>query len=376
MKKCSIILILFFLVIINTQAQKIIENPEKSLSKNAERVLEVIEELRIADNGKDMQSLGNMLKIQPPQGAIELELVYFIPTKEQEEKDQYFWKPFKIVSDPVGNIFVVDYSNTVFKYDSTLKFIKKFGQTGQGPGDLSMPQLTVSFNDSIIIAEAGNMRLQYFDFDGNSRKIVKLLRWYFSFDISNDDLIFGTPHLRKENESHFIEVLSPEGKRINSFGNLLDYKHDRNLLNRAFIFLNSKDEILVSFVHFPIVRKYSQKGALIREYHIETEMMVEKEKYNKKMYSLRPQDRTPFIQAVHCAREYGDHLFMLDYVPPRIYIMEMNEEGKLENTYFATVGEKYVAIDIMPKKEKNRMMFYVLQRNPEVKAHLFSPKQH
>ena len=54
--------------------------------------------------------------------------------------------------------------------------------------------------------------------------------------------------------------------------------------------------------------------------------------------------------------------------------MEMDEEGKLENIYFAIVGEKYFAVDILPKKEKNRMMFYILQRNPEAKANLFAPK--
>lgn len=324
---------------------------------------------------REASGLDKMLIIQPPQSAIELELVYSIPTKEQEEKDQYFWEPYGIVRSPIGNIFVVDFSNTVFKYDSTGKFIKKFGQSGQGPGDLSMPSRTISLNDSIVIAEAGNGRLQYFDFEGNSIKIVKLFRTYYSFDISNDGLIFGTPFLRKENESYLIEVLSPDGKLIISFGDLLDYKYDRNQLNRAFISLNSKGEILASFVHFPIMRKYSQKGTLVAEYHIETEMMVEKEKYNKKLYSLRPKDRTPFIQAVHRAREFEDHFFLLDFVPPRLYIMEMGNEGKLENIYFAIVGEKYFAVDLLPKKEKNRMMFYILQRSPEAKLNIFCPKK-
>jgi hypothetical protein len=323
---------------------------------------------------KNAGRLGKMPKIQPPPGAIELELVFSIPTKEQEEKDQYFWEPYGIVSDPIGNIYVADFSNTVFKYDSEGKFIKKFGQSGQGPGDLSMPLKTISLNDSIVIAEAGNGRLQYFDFEGNSRKIVKLLRSYHSFEISNEGLIFGIPFQRQENESHLIEVLSPEGKLINSFGDLLDYKYDRSRLNRAFISLNSKGEILVAFEFFPIVRKYSQKGTLVGEFHIETEMMVEKEKYNNELYSLRPQESASFIQAVYRAREFGGHLFMLDFVPPRIYIMEMDEEGKLENTYFAIVGEKYFAVDILPKKEKNRMIFYILQRNPEAKANLFAPK--
>jgi hypothetical protein len=316
----------------------------------------------LAFQKRDTRRLGKMLKIQPPPGAIELELVYSFPTKEQEEQDQYFWDPYGIVSDPIGNIFVVDFSNMVFKYDSEGKFLKKFGQSDQGPGDLSRPLHTISLNDSIVIAEDRNMRLQYFDFEGNTKK-------------NEDGLIFGIPFSRTDNESQLIEVLSPEGMLIYSFGDLLDYKYDHNRLNRAFISLNKKGEILVAFEHFPIVRKYSQKGTLVAEYHIETEMMVEKEKHNKELYSYRPQARVNYIQAIHCAKEFGDHLFMLDYVPPRIYIMEMNEEGKLENTYWAKVGEKYFAFDILPKKEKNQMMFYVLQKNPEAKINIFARKK-
>jgi hypothetical protein len=329
----------------------------------------------VALQKRDMRRLGKMLKIQPPPGAIELELVYSFPTKEQEEQDQYFWDPYGIASDPTGNIFVVDYSNTVFKYDSAGEFIKKFGRSGQGPGDLLKPLQILTTKDSIVVAEAGNMRLQFFDFEGRYIKNIKIIRWYESLAINEGGLIFGAPLLRRgQAEPKLIDVLSKEGKLLYSFGELLNYKYDRDHLNRTFLSLNRKGELLVVFEFFPIVRKYSQKGILVAEYHIETEMMAEKEKYNKELYSYRPQERVSYIQVIHRAEEFGNHLFMLDYVPPRIYIMEMNEEGKLENTYWANVGEKYFAFDILPKKEKNRMMFYVLQRNPEAKINIFALK--
>jgi len=329
----------------------------------------------VALQKRDTSRLGKMLKIQPPPGAIELELAYSFPTKKQEEQDQYFWDPYGIGSDPIGNIFVIDYSNTIFKYDSAAKFLKKFGQSGQGPGDLLKPLHILTTKDSIVIAEAGNMRLQFFDFEGRYKKNIKIFKWYKSLAINESGLIFGAPLLRRgQAEPKLIDVLSKEGKLLYSFGELFNYKYDRDYLNRTFLSLNQKGELLVSFEFFPIVRKYSQKGTLDAEYHIETEMMAEKEKYNKELYSYRPQERVSYIQAIHCAEEFGDHLFMMDYVPPRIYIMEMNEEGKLENTYWANVGEKYLAFDIMPKKDKNRMMFYVLQRNPEAKINIFTTK--
>ncbi len=53
MKKIAIMLSFFFLIAINTQAQEIIENPEKPLSKTAGRVLELQEVLRIRGMAKD-----------------------------------------------------------------------------------------------------------------------------------------------------------------------------------------------------------------------------------------------------------------------------------------------------------------------------------
>jgi len=332
---------------------------------------------------RDTRRLSKMLKIQPPPGSIELELMYSFPTKEQEEQDQYFWDPYGIVSDPIGNIFVVDYSNTVFKYDSAGKFIKKFGQSGQGPGDLLKPQQILTTKDSIVVAEAGNMRLQFFDFEGRYKKNIKIFKWYKSLAINEDGFIFGAPLLRRDQaEPKLIDILSKEGKLLYSFGELLNYKYDSDYLNRTFLYLNQKGELLVAFEFFPIVRKYSQKGTLVAEYHIETEMMAEKEKHNKELYSYRPQERVAYIQTIQCAEEFGDHLFMMYYVPPRVVILEIGEEGKLKSTYWINVSDiinggdidHYLPRDFLPKKKDDRLIFFIQQNYPVPKICVFGQK--
>ena len=328
---------------------------------------------------RDENTLGKMLKIQPPLDGVELELLYSFPTKEQEEKDQYLWDPYDMEFDSAGNIYITEGKKNVIRlYDPSGKYIMEFGRSGQGPGDLSMPFQFIILKDTVIVKESANRRLQYFDLKGNSKKIVKLFKTYQSFDINDNGLFFGIPLIfvynSVPNSTRLVEVLSSEGMVINSFGDILDYKFDYQQLNMAFLFIDKKGDLILIFEYFPIVRRFSQNGTLINEYHIESEMFAEKEKYNKRLYSYRPSERVAYIQVVHCAKLFDDHLFIVDFVPPRIWIREISEIGNLIKTYWARVGEHYLPIDILLKKEGNRMVFYILQRAPEAKVNIFVPK--
>ena len=64
MKKYAILLSLLSLVIINTQAQELIKNPERPLNSKAGRVLKVEEILRITDeSGEFYFSYPNTIKV-------------------------------------------------------------------------------------------------------------------------------------------------------------------------------------------------------------------------------------------------------------------------------------------------------------------------
>ena len=80
--------------------------------------------------------------------------------------DNYFYQPSDIEIDLKRSmIYIVDTgSHCVFVFDYQGKFIKSFGNEGQGPGEFSRPTgLHIMENSSVAVADKGNNRIQIFD---------------------------------------------------------------------------------------------------------------------------------------------------------------------------------------------------------------------
>ena len=121
MKKITIILSFFFLVAINTQAQEIIENPEKPLSEKAGRVLELKEMLRIRDG-----------------------LGFF------------FSDPMGLKVDHNGCIYVRE-SRNLYQFSPEGKLLKNLYKKGEGPGELNNNLGEILLRDKEIILWSSNM---------------------------------------------------------------------------------------------------------------------------------------------------------------------------------------------------------------------------
>ncbi len=116
---------------------------------------------------------------------------------------------------------------------------------------------------------------------------------------------------------------------------------------------------------------------MIAEYRIETEVFNEKEKYNRRLHSYRPEDKVAYIKVVHCAEIMDNTLFLVDFIPPRLWIREVDENGKIVKTYWANVGEEnFVVTSILPVKYKNLIKFFVPQSVKEAKIYIFTPKNY
>ena len=121
MKKITIILSFFFLVVINTQAQEIIENPEKPLSKTAGRVLELQEVLRIRDG----------------QGF-------------------FFSGPIGLKVDHNGCIYVREYKK-LYQFSPEGKLLKNLYKKGEGPGELNNNLGEFLLMDKDVVLWSSNM---------------------------------------------------------------------------------------------------------------------------------------------------------------------------------------------------------------------------
>jgi len=77
--------------------------------------------------------------------------------------------PYGVVVDSQGNYFITDYDNHHMSiFDSNGQFLRKFGSSGNGNGQLSSPfRLGLLSNGNVAVGEYSNNRVSIFDSQGN-----------------------------------------------------------------------------------------------------------------------------------------------------------------------------------------------------------------
>jgi DNA-binding beta-propeller fold protein YncE len=93
--------------------------------------------------------------------------------------------------DAAGDTFISDgYINSrVAKYDKDGKWIKSFGEPGNGPGQLNTPHSIASdAQGNVYVANRGNSRIEVFDGDGKYLRQIKISEPY---DYANTVPILG-----------------------------------------------------------------------------------------------------------------------------------------------------------------------------------------
>jgi DNA-binding beta-propeller fold protein YncE len=130
--------------------------------------------------------------------------------------------PFGVAVDDNDHVYVSDdWSNTISVFDSSGKFLRKWGKSGSGDGELMRPAgLAVERNGNLIVVDSGNNRLQVFKPDGTF--VGKC------GGPGNGDGQFNQPWgitLDKDGniyvadwKNHRVQKLSPEGKFLMKFG--------------------------------------------------------------------------------------------------------------------------------------------------------------
>ncbi len=85
----------------------------------------------------------------------------------------HFSSPTDVVVAPNGDVFVTDghdavSNNRVVKFSEAGKYIKEWGGTGYGPGQIRLPHtIAMDSRGRIFVGDRENARIQLFDQDGN-----------------------------------------------------------------------------------------------------------------------------------------------------------------------------------------------------------------
>lgn len=145
MKKLVLLLSVLFISSSIILAQEIIENPEKPLNKNAGRVIQLKEVMRITD----------------------------------VEGKYFFSSPWDIKVAKDGSIFVHE-PNKLYKFDANGKFVKNFYKKGEGPGELNQNLTDVVIVENEIVLASSNMyKIIRLDMHGNLIQDIRP-EWRFS----------------------------------------------------------------------------------------------------------------------------------------------------------------------------------------------------
>ena len=105
--------------------------------------------------------------------------------------DGMFRQVTDVTWDAAGNTYISDgYINSrVAKVDPNGKWLKSWGEPGDGPGQLNTPHsIAADAQGNIYVADRGNRRIQVFDSDG---KLLRQIHIDVPFDIANAQPAIG-----------------------------------------------------------------------------------------------------------------------------------------------------------------------------------------
>jgi len=94
-----------------------------------------------------------------------------------------------------------------------LEFIRAYGRSGQGPGDIELPIQISIWNDTLAIKD--QLGVSFFDLDGSYLNRFRLFSPMISFLFWNNSIYHAYANPQK---ADLIEVFSTEGKRLFTFG--------------------------------------------------------------------------------------------------------------------------------------------------------------
>ena len=311
---------------------------------------------------RDRRAIAKIRKIKPPASAIELKMIHSFPNDEDENDEQYLWQQHSFVRDSKGNYYITDTkAHAVVIFDSSGRYLNRFGQLGQGPGDLSMPMSIFIFENLLVVNEPGNRRLHYFNFEGKSQKISRLFKSYSSLVLMHDGRKIGAPSFfDKKGETMLVEILSPEGKIINTFGTPIEFKWSQYIMNERRLYLNTNNEILLVFRQLPILQKYSLDGRLLKETRLETEFSLKLGIINRRLNSYLPDKRVGYYPIVKDTAIFNDIIYLIGFNPPNLWIWAVDDNFAIKNTYWAPIGDKLVVYDVQPVWDNNQINFNIL----------------
>jgi hypothetical protein len=253
----------------------------------------------------------------------------------------------------LGEIFIFRHpagpNDFIFKFDKTGEFIKSFGKTGQGPGEIQYPSYQkINFRSEVSVIDMGNVKELLYDSNGNLISETKLVipqsgfgqvlipfpngNYLFrKFEIVPSENSYGLTLLILDSDSE--EIVELGGVTIaNPVGNKNKYKYR----SPYFVWGLSKEYIFVGIEENGYdIHVYDFAGQLIRKIRKEytpVPFSEEQRERTKEEYKTLPSYYARMIFPKH--NPPFQHLFSDEL--GRLYVVTL-ETGNNEGEYIIDV---------------------------------------
>jgi len=185
-------------------------------------------------------------------------------------------KPRYLRINNENNIIVFDAgSGSVgfYVFDTQKRFLKKFGRSGQGPGDFSgVVDFNIDSKGNVYILELNNVRISVFNKYFQFKRTIKLNKIYDESNISlyKDSLLI----INNPSSEYYISVYDTLGNLLQNVGKITESKKENYPTNISYgvgnTFFDSINKRYIIFLKYlPIIKIYDLRGTLYKIYCLE-----------------------------------------------------------------------------------------------------------
>lgn len=309
----------------------------------------------------------------PPQG-IKLKKRNSFPREGQALREAFMKMPARVNLDSWGNIYVLDPpSGSILKFSEQGSFIKRLGREGQGPGEFLFPGLFNICDNTMIVNDVRNGRVQYMDLDGNYLSSFRTFEGFYSLSNNDEGRIFVAPRRAFVENRPLIKVLSKDGNLIKTFGTHPIGLGDSSAFDSVVIDVNRNGDVFVAFRLLALVRLYSAAGQLVRELKINHEIMERRQEYNLSLRrSTKASREKRYFVVIESLKATENGFYLLINSSPCLEILKIDLQGKQQRIYYWDEDRSYYARDFAVRTSGNEEMFYLVQVSPDYRIDVFS----